>query len=114
MTEHRNENGKLHRIGGPAVVGADGSCEWWVDGKRHSKWGKALGVDGPAVAKELREKDAEIERLRNDNNRLACLAIDNAKDTGRALMYRKILQQIADEGSGHGQALAYAALKEKE
>ena len=56
----------------------------------------------------------EIERLRNDNNLLAWLAIDNAKDTGRALMYRKILQQIADEASGHGQALAYAALKEKE
>jgi len=56
---------------------------------------------------------AENERLRNDNNRLAWLAIDNAKDTGRALMYRKILQQIAEEGSGHGQALAYAALKEK-
>jgi hypothetical protein len=55
----------------------------------------------------------QIEQLRNDNNRLACLAIDNAKDTGRALMYRKILQQIADEGSGHGQALAYAALKDK-
>jgi hypothetical protein len=45
---------------------------------------------------------------------LAWLSIDNAKDTGRALMYRKILQQIADEASGHGQALAYAALKEKE
>jgi hypothetical protein len=29
-------------------------------------------------------------------------------------MYRKILQQIADEGSGHGKALAYAALKEDE
>ena len=57
---------------------------------------------------------AENERLRNDNNRLAWLAIDNAKDTGRALMYCTILQQIADEGSGHGQALAYAALKEKE
>ena len=56
----------------------------------------------------------EIEQLRNDNNCLAWLAIDNAKDTGRALMYCKILQQIADEGSGHGQALAYAALKEKE
>jgi len=66
------------------------------------------------VGNELKEKNAEIERLRNDNNRLAWLAIDNAKDTGRALMYCKILQQIADEGSGHGQALAYAALKEKE
>jgi len=62
----------------------------------------------------LKDSKKIIEQLRNDNNRLAWLAIDNAKDTGRALMYRKILQQIADEGSGHGQALAYAALKEKE
>ena len=63
---------------------------------------------------EYNKLKTENEQLRNDNNRLACLAIDNAKDTGRALMYRKILQQIADEGSGHGQALAYATLKEKE
>lgn len=63
---------------------------------------------------EYNKLKTENERLRNDNNRLAWLAIDNAKDTGRALMYRKILQQIADEASGHGQALAYAALKEKE
>jgi len=68
--------------------------------------------DSDAIA--LRDAANEIEQLRNDNNRLAWLAIDNAKDTGRALMYRKILQQIADEASGHGQALAYAALKEKE
>jgi hypothetical protein len=27
---------------------------------------------------------------------------------------KQVLQQIAEEGSGHGQALAYAALKEKE
>jgi hypothetical protein len=63
---------------------------------------------------EYNKLKTENEQLRNDNNRLACLAIDNAKDTGRALMYRKILQQIADEASGHGQALAYATLKEKE
>jgi hypothetical protein len=68
--------------------------------------------DSDAIA--LRDAANEIEQLRNDNNRLAWLAIDNAKDTGRALMYRKILQQIADEASGHGQALAYVALKEKE
>ena len=68
--------------------------------------------DSDAIA--LRDAANEIEQLRNDNNRLAWLAIDNAKDTGRALMYRKILQEIADEASGHGQALAYAALKEKE
>jgi hypothetical protein len=63
---------------------------------------------------EYNKLKTENEQLRNDNNRLAWLAIDNAKDTGRALMYREILQQIADEASGHGQALAYAALKEKE
>ena len=68
--------------------------------------------DSDAIA--LRDAANEIEQLRNDNNRLAWLSIDNAKDTGRALMYRKILQQIADEGSGHGKALAYVALKEKE
>ena len=68
--------------------------------------------DSDAIA--LRDAANEIEQLRNDNNRLAWLSIDNAKDTGRALMYRKILQQIAEEGSGHGQALAYAALKEDE
>jgi hypothetical protein len=62
----------------------------------------------------LNDAANEIKQLRNDNNRLAWLAIDNAKDTGRALMYRKILQQIADEASGHDQALAYVALKEKE
>ena len=63
---------------------------------------------------EYNKLKTENEQLRNDNNRLAWLAIDNAKDTGQALMYRKILQQIAEEGSGHGQALAYVALKEKE
>jgi hypothetical protein len=78
-----------------------------------SHWGK-FGVSRGDFVTYSHEAADEIERLRNDNNRLAWLAIDNAKDTGRALMYRKILQQIADEASGHGQALAYAALKEKE
>jgi hypothetical protein len=75
---------------------------------------KERTLEGLAFLAKFEQATIEIEQLRNDNNRLACLAIDNAKDTGRALMYRKILQQIADEGSGHGQALAYAALKEKE
>jgi FtsZ-binding cell division protein ZapB len=73
-----------------------------------------LDEDNRRLRFERDEARKENEQLRNDNNRLAWLAIDNAKDTGRALMYRKILQQIAEEGSGHGQALAYAALKEKE
>ena len=31
-----------HRLDGPAIEWADGSKEWWVDGKRHR-------LDGPAV-----------------------------------------------------------------
>jgi hypothetical protein len=34
--------GKLHRIGGPAVEGADGSKHWYLNGKVHR-------ADGPAV-----------------------------------------------------------------
>jgi len=35
MTKHRNEKGELHRVDGPAVVDADGSCQWWLNGKPH-------------------------------------------------------------------------------
>jgi len=37
-----NENGKLHREDGPAVMRASGGQEWWVNGKFHRE-------DGPAV-----------------------------------------------------------------
>lgn len=30
----RNSDGQLHRIGGPAIEGLDGSCEHWRDGVR--------------------------------------------------------------------------------
>ena len=30
---YRNEQGQLHRTDGPAVEWADGSKEWWVNGK---------------------------------------------------------------------------------
>ena len=36
------KNGRLHRLGGPAVIWADGSQEWYVCGQRHR-------IDGPAV-----------------------------------------------------------------
>ena len=36
------EDGKLHRVDGPAVIYANGGKVWWVDGKRHR-------VDGPAI-----------------------------------------------------------------
>ena len=38
----RNDKGQIHRLDGPAVERADGTKEWWVDGKRHR-------LDGPAV-----------------------------------------------------------------
>jgi hypothetical protein len=41
MIKHRNENGELHRVDGPAIEWADGYRSWWVDGKRHR-------TDGPA------------------------------------------------------------------
>jgi low affinity Fe/Cu permease len=53
------------------------------------------------IVRRQNEAANEIERLRN-------------KQDAEIELYRKILQQIADEASGHGQALAYAALKEKE
>jgi hypothetical protein len=36
-----NENGKLHRLDGPAVESANGSKEWYQNGERHR-------LDGPA------------------------------------------------------------------
>ena len=44
---------------------------------------------GPAL-----EAADEIERLRVDLDRMASLAIDNAKDTGRAIKYRGALHAI--------------------
>jgi hypothetical protein len=35
-------NGKLHRTDGPAIEWADGGRAWWLDGKLHR-------LDGPAV-----------------------------------------------------------------
>jgi hypothetical protein len=37
-----NEEGKIHRLGGPAFEHTDGTREWWVDCNRHR-------LDGPAV-----------------------------------------------------------------
>ena len=37
-----DNNGRLHLLGGPAVIYVDGSEEWWVSGKLHRD-------DGPAI-----------------------------------------------------------------
>jgi hypothetical protein len=28
------EGGVLHKVGTPAIIHADGTCEWWVNGRR--------------------------------------------------------------------------------
>ena len=35
-------NDRLHRLDGPAVIGADGYQEWWINDRLHR-------LDGPAV-----------------------------------------------------------------
>jgi hypothetical protein len=73
-------NGELHRVDGPAIEWADGTRSWWVEGEPHRVDGPAIEyadgtrawwvdgnlhrTDGPAVAKELKEKNSEIEQLR--------------------------------------------------
>lgn len=62
----------------------------------------------------------EIERLREHCDRMASLAIDNAKDTERAMRLREALQEIAKsqpsecEQAFNFKMIARAALKEKE
>lgn len=58
-----------------------------------------------------KEADDEIEQLRKDKQLGFELMDTFVKENNRL---KQVLQQIAEEGSGHGQALAYAALKEKE
>ena len=53
----------------------------------------------------------EIIKLREDKKLAFELMDVFIKENNRL---KQVLQQIAEEGSGHGQALAYAALKEEE
>lgn len=33
----KNKEGKLHRIGGPAIEWANGGGEWWINGKHYTE-----------------------------------------------------------------------------
>jgi len=37
-----NEQGQLHREGGPAVECANGTKSWWINGQRHREGGPAI------------------------------------------------------------------------
>ena len=39
---YRNHLGQKHRVHGPAVIHASGTCSWWMNGQRHRP-------DGPAM-----------------------------------------------------------------
>ena len=57
------------------------------------------------------ETETTINRLMLEKKMMIELVDYFVKENNRL---KQVLQQIADEASGHGQALAYAALKEKE
>ena len=38
----KNDNGKTHRVDGPAIIWSNGDKSWWLNGKTHR-------ADGPAV-----------------------------------------------------------------
>jgi hypothetical protein len=59
----------------------------------------------------IAEAADEIIKLREDKKLAFELMDVFVKEINRL---KQVLQQIADDASGHGQALAYAALKEKE
>jgi len=46
--EYRDESGLLHKEDGPALVGKNGSKEWWIHGKRHRE-------DGPAIESSVQK-----------------------------------------------------------
>ena len=37
-----NHLGQKHRVHGPAVIHASGTCSWWMNGQRHREDGPAL------------------------------------------------------------------------
>jgi hypothetical protein len=68
-----------------------------------------LRLEGERVMDQ--ETETTINRLMLEKKMMIELVDYFVKENNRL---KQVLQQIAEEGSGHGQALAYAALKEKE
>lgn len=73
---------------------------------------------GDTIDDLIFELEKQIKNTRLANSDLQ-MWFDYAKTEcdklqAEVLRLREVLQQIAEEGSGHGQALAYAALKENE
>ena len=58
------ENGKLHRVGKPAIIRADGTKYWFENGRAHRTDGPAIFRDGPPGKKG-------IKRWYLDNNKIS-------------------------------------------
>jgi hypothetical protein len=141
MIEHRNEKGELHRTDGPALVYADGSCAWFVDGKRHrvdgpaveykdgyQEWwvdGKRHRVDGPAVVRADGDcewwVDGELIKSEQSGERKQKREMTNYKES--AANYKELREATTEllkaiDGlfptDGPVKARVRAALKEKE
>jgi len=56
---HFDELGRLHRTDGPAIIQADGSQYWHVDGKKHREGGPAIVL---ANGSRLWYRDGELHR----------------------------------------------------
>jgi hypothetical protein len=74
-------NGKFHRLDGPAVIKPDGTKEWWINGIPHRE-------DGPA-----------IERV--DGYREWCINGKRHRIDGPAIVYPNGLREWFFEGKHH-------------
>lgn len=45
-TEHRNDDGDLHKANGPAILWADGIKSWWCNGQPHRYYGLQSNDNG--------------------------------------------------------------------
>jgi hypothetical protein len=49
-------NGKLHRVGSPAIEWSNGNEEWWFNGQRHRADGPAIEYAGGSKKFYLQDK----------------------------------------------------------
>lgn len=93
-TEWKNEDGKLHRLDGPAIEYANGDKSWYVNGERHrtdgpaiewtdgyNEWhvnGKLHRLDGPAIEWTKETKGAKHWYVNGERHRTDGPAIVHA------------------------------------
>ena len=68
--EHRNAEGNLHRVDGPAIEYANGTKSWFIDGERHRIDGPAIEWEGGSKEWYINHNDVtkEINNWLSENN----------------------------------------------